>query len=125
MNVDHSSVDCLEIIQENETVLVLDPQEFETLILIQNRNHFAQASNTPFATPPLSNMFDLSASAADNNTLQSGLSNPHVSHKAKLILQFLKDNSLPVICYKVNSSELQTGLKKWNKCTMTSPLGWH
>jgi len=109
---------------------VLDRDEMETTLLEYSRTHFAQAKCSLFTMEPLSHLL------TDNGLTPFGdlITNcwqvfnlHHFDEPTKLILGHLyhKLPSMGNHQHTLNYSLLMNGIRKWPKCTTTSPLGQH
>ena len=102
------------------------PTHIERILLQRNRHHFGQASDTPFATPPL--VMDVGYKAdgcAVNMILHGRAQYPQLPHAAQLLIQHLQQRSTTIMEGLISAKQIVAKLKKWKEETTTSPSGLH
>ena len=120
--------------------VLLDANDIHKAILERNKQHFHQATDTPFGGSPMDSMlFDLVSYSGMNTAAKEIVEGTFLAtygNNLELLPeteQLIKELAMPEeikvlgkkISYKVTEADFISGFKGWKECTSTSPLGHH
>ena len=108
-----------------EWITIVDAAEIEAKLLERNRQHYGQASQTPFAR--LTAVFGRSGTSEEATAVLEGNHQVHeYSREVQAILTELRrDPTIPLIESEITLDDFTKALQKWPEKTSTSPSGRH
>jgi hypothetical protein len=124
-----TSTGLTHIFHEVDTTIerVDEPSEMERILHLHFRNHFNQATGTPFTVGVLRETFGYGGHNTNTQYLLDGklqLSEDVISTEMKWLLSNFR-RSRPPISAQFPAQDIQSGFLKWRESTSTSPSGKH
>lgn len=114
-----------ELGNDQEYIEITDPNEIEKYLLERNRNHYAQASGTPF-TGELGTLIGTSGTSWYADTILDGsVELENLSTPIQAIFKRLKSQHLDPVSTSINNEDLEIAFNRWREQTATSPSGRH
>ena len=116
--------------EDGETIgwkTIVDATEIETKLLERNRAHYGQASETPFASSPLSDLVGHSGTTDYATSVIEGTCalDEYPEETQAIFTELRRDEAIPLIPSEINFDDFVNALKKWPERTSTSPSGRH
>lgn len=104
---------------------IVEADEIEAKLLERNREHYGQASQTPFAK--LTEVFGRSGTSAEATAVLEGT---HQTHRYSIevqaiLMELRRDPSIPMIPSEITYADFTKALEKWPERTSTFPSGRH